>query len=343
MIVGICGYGYTGSGAVIDLLKEYDECSIIDDFEFCFTYIPYGLEDLRYHLVDHPQRYNSSEAAIKDFERWVNAQNTVHNAINVGTQYQFVQLSENFITALNPVEWRGYSSFDYVHYGWIKKKILFRIMNRLNKTINKFFHCDVIWFPNDRMRIAYLDKDAYMKEARKYISNLILSTGVENKPIIVLNQPFEANTPEQSFEYYDNPKAIVVDKDPRDLYLLIKKTIMTEGKFIPCNSVNTFIEYYKTLRRMIGSDKEKDVLRIRFEDLIYEYESSIEYIEKFVGLKSHITPRKFFDPNRSINNTQLFKRYPEYANDIKTIERELPEFLYPFDKYKEVEFNGESF
>ena len=41
MIIGVCSYGNTGSGAVFDLLKEYEELEVLArtgaDFEFKFT------------------------------------------------------------------------------------------------------------------------------------------------------------------------------------------------------------------------------------------------------------------------------------------------------------------
>lgn len=39
-----------------------------------------------------------------------------------------------------------------------------------------------------------------------------------SKPIC-LDQPFSGNNPENSFKFYNNPYAIIVDNDPRDLYL----------------------------------------------------------------------------------------------------------------------------
>ena len=50
-VILTAGYGYSGSSAVVDLLKEYDNCdSISDNFEFRLIKDPGGLEDLRYHL-----------------------------------------------------------------------------------------------------------------------------------------------------------------------------------------------------------------------------------------------------------------------------------------------------
>jgi hypothetical protein len=144
--------------------------------------------------------------------------------------------------------------------------------------------------------------------------------------------------------FFDNPLAIVVDRDPRDNYIFAKKFLLNKGRQIPTETVEKFVVYYRNMRKgmpyIIGSDK---ILNIRFEDLIYEYDESITKIMTFCGLKEHTNPRTIFAPELSINNTQVFKRYPEYRKEIEYIERELPEFLYPFEKYPEIEVTGNMF
>ena len=46
----------------------------------------------------------------------------------------------------------------------------------------------------------------------------------------------------------------------------------------------------------------------------------------------------------SINNTQLWLKYPEYMLDIDIIEKELSTYLYDFSNYtKKPSFNKDSF
>lgn len=66
MVVGLCGFGYSGSGAVFDLLLEYTGLRVSKDCEMSFLYRPDGLTDLHYHLT-HPARFFSSDYAIKRF------------------------------------------------------------------------------------------------------------------------------------------------------------------------------------------------------------------------------------------------------------------------------------
>ena len=52
MIIGTCGFGSTGSSAVSDYLREFDENSVLDKIEFDIMYCPDGLADLEYHIIN---------------------------------------------------------------------------------------------------------------------------------------------------------------------------------------------------------------------------------------------------------------------------------------------------
>ena len=103
--------------------------------------------------------------------------------------------------------------------------------------------------------------------------------------------------------------------------------------------VKEYVEWFRITRRYSNpADEDKSrVLRIQFEDLIYNYEETSARVIDFVGIDPlhHTAPRSCFDPAKSIKNTNVAKRYPGCENDIKYIESELKEYLYDFDKYAE--------
>ena len=70
---------------------------------------------------------------------------------------------------------------------------------------------------------------------------------------------------------------------------------------------------------------------IQFEDLIYKYDEKINQIIDILRLDetAHSKKKTMFNPQKSINNTQLFM-LNKYREEAKIIERELPEFLYDF-------------
>ena len=71
---------------------------------------------------------------------------------------------------------------------------------------------------------------------------------------------------------------------------------------------------------------------VKFEDMIYHYDEYVTKVVEFVGITEdhHIHKKKYFDPSISQKNTRLWKKYPEYDEEVKIIEHELSEFLYPY-------------
>lgn len=128
---------------------------------------------------------------------------------------------------------------------------------------------------------------------------------------------------------------------PRDLYLSSQYSKSPDFKFLPKNDVDAFIIYYRNMRKhKISSDR---ILKINFEEFIYDYDNTINKVESFLHLKEHERKKQIFDPMKSVNNTQLLRLHPEDEKQIKKIEKELPEYLFPFNKYKEIEFTGKPF
>ena len=66
--------------------------------------------------------------------------------------------------------------------------------------------------------------------------------------------------------------------------------------------------------------------------MIYRYEDTLTRIYDFldVGSVDHIHFKEKFKPEVSINNTQLFKRLNNVENEVKIIEKELPNYLFEF-------------
>lgn len=77
--------------------------------------------------------------------------------------------------------------------------------------------------------------------------------------------------------------------------------------------------------------KSNKVLRVKFEDLIYNYDDEVRKISKFLGFKDseHINKKTRFIPEVSIKNTQLFRK-KEYQEESEIIEKKLAKYLYNF-------------
>lgn len=324
MYIGICGYGYTGSGAVLDLLKEFDGLKVLDDDEFMFPYLPDGLVDLEKHLMSAPSKFFDSDAAIKRFISLSKTLSKFKRSFYYKiTNGKFYKYSLDYVDAISQITWKGKWVYDSIYCrNELIKTIKFRIAPRIVKKNN--LNCRTMHFS--------IQPENFYVESKKFIDNVF--SAFANFDKIVLNQPFPANNPDISMRFFgQDTKCIVVDKDPRDLYILAKKYINV--KWIPTNNVDDFILFYKMQR--LNRSNNKNVLYIRFEDLILNFSSTCKQIIEFCGMKDnqHLFKNRFFDPNKSIANTNLFRDNTEFLEDIRKIEKELGEFLYDFSPYSD--------
>ena len=191
------------------------------------------------------------------------------------------------------------------------------------------------------MRISLVTPQEFYTYSKEFINNVIeeISRGAQN---VVLDQfmlPFNMFRIDNYFD--DNVRAIVVERDPRDVFIL-NKYIWGERQIrvpVPLD-VKMFCQYYRKMRKsekVTGSNK---VLRIKFEDLIYKYDDTLTSIMEHLNFteQDHINKKTRFDPDISIKNTQLFNN-PIYEQEVKIIENELKEYIYnfPYSLNNEVE------
>lgn len=341
MVVGVCGLGFTGSGAVIDLLKEFQDIQIQDGDEFGITYRPDGLEDLSYHLLSKRSRYMSCDVAIYRFKKYVQRLFGPRTSLGRGISETVMKLTDEYISDICQVTWFGTWGFDaYYHsrlYNSIKGHFALPLVAKLEKRIS------ITGYPYRKMYLSISPKD-YYERTRQYVSDLIKVMGYDENKVLVMNQLFAGDSPQSSFPFFNNPKAIIVDKDPRDLYFLGKFEVHNQCAWMPTNDVESFIKYYKTIRSSLKM-QDNNILYVRFENLVYEYKSTISKIIDFLNLSEtkHIESLKYFNPNLSKNNTQLFRKYPAFKEETHRIEEELSDWLFPYDRYETLIKFGRSF
>lgn len=347
MIVGTCGFVMTGSSAITDLLREYDSTWVFDEKEFTIVHNPDGIEDLDYQLNEHATKYTSSTVAFERFRRMVYF-TLCWRRDDKKLKQELHNVTENFINSLEPIRWKGMGAIDkqlfsgrYYHN---------RIFNMPVYVIRQKMHAkglckirdDSSW-PLHQYEFAICPQD-FIGKAQLFTHNLLKLYGADFNKIIVLDQPFAGNNPQRSFKYFsDECKAIIMDRDPRDWYLaaIYFRKHTNTGFQIPVGNVRDFVKFYKSLRNNPAFRGEcKNVIKINLEELIYEYDTTVQKIEAFCDLGTNKRPKSIFDPKISIVNTQLIKRFPEYNADIKYIERELSDYLFPFEKYKYIDMSS---
>ncbi len=347
MIIGVCGYVSSGSSAVSDYLKEFDSLNVLDDVELQMIYGPDGLEDLDYQLNTHCSKHLSSVVAIERFRKMMYLL-YINQIKNESKRKELINLTEDYIHSITDVTWDGYGLSDYVLFSGEnyknRKTVLFRyrLGRKISHTIHNKFHKRWAKYPIHKLEFSILPDD-FDVVTRNFVNQYLIFAGADVSKPIVIDQPFCGNNPYKSFKYFENPYAIIVDRDPRDMYIFAKKFLTSKGVYlIPAGNVIDYVKYYKKMRIHAKNDSDK-ILRIQFEDLVYNYEDTTTKINKFLGLNPVDRKRKIFDPSISIANTQVFKKIPGFEDDIKYIEEELSEFLFPFELYKDADTSGKMF
>lgn len=331
MIIGACGYGATGSGAIFDFLREFDDIQVKSEAEFKYTYQVDGLQDLEYHLMKQYAKNASGDMAIKRFLSSVNYAHTpfVGQAV---PRKEYIRLSKEYASSIYQATWIGMESADY-EVGFLPKSVtVLGFKKFIIPWYEKIFKKTYNFWPLRRLYVA-IEPDGFYEKSAQYMEKMLLAMGFDLSKPILLNQPFEGNNPENSFKYFKNPKAIVVDRDPRDVFLAHEKVYFGEGRHMPRGDVKAFVELYRNVRKNQKRIENDKIIFINFEDLVYNYEKTTQKVINFLGIKNHSNPKKFFDPEKSIFNTQLYNKYLGYDDEIKYIENELKEYLFPYHKY----------
>ena len=323
MIVIPTGYMSSGSSAVTDLLSEIKGFSnIAGSQEFIFMHCPHGIFDLYKSLIN-PISHSSSDEAIREFYDMMNKLYELNGWWPSGYKHDvsnsFMKYVDEFIDEITDYKFKG---FWYMHEMPRKRTFAQKVKNRLTKT-NYLDYLNDIY-----MSLSYPSKEKFYASSKRFINKIINNLNKTNEKNIIIDQLLLPYNLANFENYFDDAKVIVVERDPRDVFIL-NKTI--EAKVPYPMDPDTFVKFYKELRNLSKNNDNCNVLRIKFEDLIYKYDETLKIIYNFLNIKkeAHIHKKEKFIPEKSIDNTQLFINY-QNKEEIKIIEKELKEYLYDF-------------
>lgn len=350
MIVNVSGFGWSGAGAVHDLLREYSDAEFLAvdwrnvDLEFTLLWEPDGIRDLEYKLCQKHNSFGDSNTAIKRFLRLVKAQNKT-SFLHYDTQFngEYEAICRRYIEDLVQFRFKG-RTFEEVMYPDMKERVLGcynQVVARLlgNHIVRNVFHQDLshhLTHPHLNTIYVSYNPAFFLERTQDLMEELLSYSRRERSFPLITDELFPPDSPQDYFKYIKEPaKCIVVRRDPRDLYLLAKQTYHSEIP-IPSETVDDFIMFYKTMIEDTKVNDHESILNIDYEDLIYQYDTTRRRIEEFVGISSHARKHAFFNPQQSINNTQLFHLYDGYDKEIQKIAALLPGSLYPFEKCQQL-------
>lgn len=308
-VVSVQGFGYSGSGAVVDLLREYDQMVVIGnvDNEGSLS----AKNERKYEL-----NFLRAAGGLFEIERFLD----VHNNNQVDAvlhRYMLLVQHSDFYREIQSC-----------------RKYLYEFLNQISTYYVDSIHCST----NTHLNYEGMNSTLYFKkmsiyEYRELCSRLLYSLfecyHVAKNEMLVLDQ--FVGDHEYDFgrykDYVPNLKPIIVYRDPRDVYVFAK----AHGIFwIPTSAVETYIDWYVRKTCYINIESIPGFYVTSFERLISEYKTVVAEIEDFLSLdsKNHIHPFENFNPAVSAQGVGIWKKYPELVEDCDKIKKALDYLIY---------------
>lgn len=313
-IVSVQGFGYSGSGAVCDLLREIRDVSVI------------GYRDSNNNNSD----INPILSCEVDFVRVAGGICEIEKLIGSTNHFINDALIKRFIDNTDDFFYRFEScpiklKIEFARF--INQIVDFKIQNLDYDFYNP--HLNMSGFSEFSKKNIYFLKKISVEDYRKLVNSLLTSffNIFPRSKMLVLDQFFadSENDIEKKNAYVNGIRIINVQRDPRDVFCFGKSKKI---KWIP-SDVNIFIKWYRANLDNVLSCSNIQVMNLCFEDLVCDYENTVKKIFHFLYIdnQNHIHAKKYFDPKNSVKNVSLWKMF-EYDSNIRQIENELSEYCY---------------
>jgi len=343
-VITCAGYGNTGSSAITDYLTEFDNVSSLGStIEFQILLEPDGVYALEKALTSGNNLY--VDVAVS---RFIIFYEEFINRFALISKKNSCRILSEYFENLGIIKWNGgwYGSNGNIgrKYGFWMSMSKAKFYQEFKESVYCLYEPETCpwvpsFYPSSNQYFGYCSKEIFRSATRIFITSLfncILKDRLhENKNLMIdhLVPPCESSV---FSEYVENLKVVVVDVNPVDLYL--KNCIAHGERWIPYENVGTFINWYKQTRSHRKNVNDiSNYFFVNFEDLVYSYEKVSCEINKYLDLseENHVNKLTYFDPNKSIVNTNLEERFvlsEKLRNDVELIKSSLSEYLYNFPK-----------
>ena len=344
MTITTTGYYSTGSSAVYDLLREYSPCTVErnrnNSIEHIFLYMPNGLFDLEDKLLTGNSIHRSDEAmnafyqAMKDLY-----ENNYQVFGNYKKRYgkRFMAAVENLIEDLTEFRIKGSWYYDNEMKFSLAHTVASTLHMICKQPVNANFFENIHHrgkYSDNITRYAFPTEEVFYQKASAFIREFFSMVQGNSQGVLLLDHLILPHNAFRLPRYLgaDELKVIIVDRDPRDVYIDIRKRQERTGEIPPVPSdPKDYVRFWDALRdseRMVQQPEQ--VLRIQYEDLFCKYEETVSLIEGFCGFTpdQHKYPGRFFNPSMSKKYIHQYKASADRTAAIKYIEDNLQEYLY---------------
>ena len=326
-VVTCAGYYGTGSSAITDLMREYTSVSCKTDFEISIIYHYRGINNLYYHFIKNPVR-DVSNIAIKEFQDICSflAKSGTKMNYNLYFEGTLEKAKNKYMNKICGTSYLYHFAEDFYQLP-VPLKYIDRILKKMYQImVHDMNNARVVGLIRPRNYYLHTTDEEYFFQCTKEFF-VDLFSRINIREYLMIDQLVPCSSIDLCSHYFEDLKVVLVDRDPRDIYLSEK--YVWHGSVAPTSDVKTFCQWYQWNRNLPGNTGT-NILRIHFEDLIYHYSETVKRIENFIGLKEddHKDKFKYFQPKVSVNNCRLWRKIDDEEDNLQYIKRELNQYLY---------------
>ena len=336
----VTGFYGTGSSAVIDLLSEFDgvDVALGRRYEHCLFLGQSCLLDMYQRLFGPVSNRMIQDRAINDFIDEMKRQNNYdfgwYGSYKKLFGTKFFDAVTEFVNSISVES----NDSGIAHAKGVRFSFVHAVL-QIGAAILKGYKITKLGrkylYDNRQMRYLTATENEFIASARKFIDTYFELCEKEETEIydhILLPEQCGAMK-----NIFTNEKLIIVDRDPRDIYLssyYVWNTVRCGRQRPPFpDGIDAFCKMWKSVHTKTYENADCTRVKIvKFEDLIYDYDRSVKEIAEFCELdeKAHKRKKETFNPADSIKNTQVFLKSDEFGEETEILENNLSEYLYKF-------------
>lgn len=314
-VILLQGYNYSGVSFLRDFFREFNDTFVFLD-EFDLMRHSGGVLDLYNTLsMNNPFLDDSVIRRFKQLVEYLYRKRRWGDILGKAFLERSYELYNDLLLTKIEFSIRAYSTHEEIRPLFPQDR--FGIHRHRDKQIRRSLNAH-----NHDIYLVKSYSNENLLDLLKNYTHDILNLFPASK-FLVLVHPLQISS-ELSWQlkFFNNSKVITISRDPRDVY--VDFSLVRDPDVFVAFMEKWYAQYQKE------DISSQQLLKIKFEDFIFEYDCTAKKIIDFCGLGNVVEPskrRKFSDPDKSKLNVGIYKNYPD-VDAIKFIEKKLETICY---------------
>ncbi len=311
--VSIDGFGSSGSSAVMDLLREYDCCTVW-----------------------------ATKPSFTDSKEEIHGMGEMNLMRSIGgLLYLDKMLDDDAVVNIYWADAAIKAFMGLVYYSDLYRchtdlrPLFFHFFEEIvnqRLTSNENIHSPYInpyTTITDVFYLKRMSKVEYHELCRNFLYTLFNRLFPEAKGgCLVLDHIFDdCGTDTQHFQpFLPGVKRIKVRRDIRGVYV---DALKHDYRWLAHDTIDDFITWERNMYAGHKDDND-NYLTVKFEQLVMNYDEEVSQIEKFLGIdkEQHTKQNQLFNPEISKRNIKIWENEDTLASDCQKIKEMAPELCY---------------